>query len=209
MAIDVEFLVKSIISMLVITFPMDPIKILFFNHATADPPRNRTRSAARVALYVALILGGTVLVGRQVLDLLGVDLNAFSVVGGLIISLMGFEMLYGGGTSKAQGEDHRQAGPEEGDALLIPLTLPLIAGPGAITTAITISADPSSSQASMVALIGVGVVALTAFIAFALLGEAFTKIRPATMSVVARIGGLLLATIGVQMVLGGLDRFFG
>jgi len=45
-------------------------------------------------------------------------------------------------------------------------------------------------------------------IAYALLGEAITKIRPATISVVARIGGLLLATIGVQMMLGGLDRFF-
>lgn len=208
MTIDVGFLVQSIISMLVITLPLDPIKILFFNRAIADPPRDRTRSAAKVALYVAIILGVTVLVGRELLDLLGIDLNAFSVVGGLIITLMGFEMLHGGGTSKAQGEDHRQVGPEEDDALLIPLTLPLIAGPGAITTAITISASQSSSEGIIVALIAVGVVVLTAFIAYALLGEAITKIRPATISVVARIGGLLLATIGVQMMLGGLDRFF-
>jgi multiple antibiotic resistance protein len=209
LAIDVEFLVQSIISMVVITSPMDPIKVMFFNQAIADPPRNRTWAAGRVALYVALILGGTALAGRQLLDLIGIDLNAFSVVGGLIIALMGFEMLYGGGASKTQGEEQRQAGPVEGDALLIPLTLPLIAGPGAMTTTITIAASRDGSEGVTAALIGAGVVALIAFVAYALLSGVFTKIRPATMAVIARIGGLLLATIGVQMLLGGLGRFFG
>ena len=208
MSIDAEFLVQSIISLIVITTPFDPVKVLFFNQAIESPPRNRTWAAGRVALYVAVILGGTALVGRQLLAVLGIDLDAFSVVGGLIIALMGFEMLYGGGGSKTQGEDHRQAGPEEGDALLIPLTLPLIAGPGAMTTTITITAG-GNGEGLTAALIGAGVVALIAFVTYALLSEVFTKIRPATMAVVARIGGLLLATIGVQMLLGGLSRFFG
>jgi multiple antibiotic resistance protein len=95
MNVDVQFLVQSIISMLVITSPMDPIKILFFNQAIADPPRDRTRASAMVALNVALMLGGTALVGRQILNGLGIDLDAFSVVGGFIIAAMGFEMLYG------------------------------------------------------------------------------------------------------------------
>jgi multiple antibiotic resistance protein len=90
----------------------------------------------------------------------------------------------------------------------VPLTLPLIAGPGAITTTITISASGDSSQGVVAALFSVGVVALSAFVAYAWLGEAFTRVRPATMAVIARIGGLLLATIGVQMMLGGLGRFF-
>jgi len=208
LSIDAEFLVQSIISLIVITTPFDPVKVLFFNQAIESPPRNRTWAAGRVALYVAVILGGTALVGRQLLAVLGIDLDAFSVVGGLIIALMGFEMLYGGGGSKTQGEDHRQAGPEEGDALLIPLTLPLIAGPGAMTTTITITAG-GNGEGLTAALIGAGVVALIAFVTYALLSEVFTKIRPATMAVVARIGGLLLATIGVQMLLGGLSRFFG
>jgi multiple antibiotic resistance protein len=208
LSIDVAFLVQSIISLIVITTPFDPVKVLFFNQAIESPPRNRTWAAGRVALYVAVILGGTALVGRQLLAVLGIDLDAFSVVGGLIIALMGFEMLYGGGGSKTQGEDHRQAGPEEGDALLIPLTLPLIAGPGAMTTTITITAG-GNGEGLTAALIGAGVVALIAFVTYALLSEVFTKIRPATMAVVARIGGLLLATIGVQMLLGGLSRFFG
>lgn len=208
MSFDVEFMVQAIISMVVITLPMDPVKILFFNEAIESPPRNRTWAAGRVALYVALILGGTALAGRQLLDLLGVNLDAFSVVGGLIIALMGFEMLYGGGGSKTQGEDKRQAGPEEGDALLIPLTLPLVAGPGAMATTITIAAS-RDGEGLTAALIGAGVVTVIAFLSYALLSGLFTKVRPATMAVISRIGGLLLATIGVQMLLGGLAKFFG
>lgn len=208
MSVDVEFMVQAIISMVVITLPMDPVKILFFNEAIESPPRNRTWAAGRVALYVALILGGTALAGRQLLDLLGVNLDAFSVVGGLIIALMGFEMLYGGGGSKTQGEDKRQAGPEEGDALLIPLTLPLVAGPGAMATTITIAAS-RDGEGLTAALIGAGVVTVIAFLSYALLSGLFTKVRPATMAVISRIGGLLLATIGVQMLLGGLAKFFG
>ena len=208
MSIDVEFLVQAIISMVVITLPMDPVKVMFFNEAIENPPRNRTWAAGRVALYVAIILGGAALVGQQLLDILGVNLDAFAVVGGVIIALMGFEMLYGGGGSKTQGEDKRQAGPEEGDALLIPLTLPLVAGPGAMTTTIAIAASREGDGVTA-ALIGVGVVALIAFVSYAFLGGLFTRIKPATMAIVTRIGGLLLATIGVQMMLGGLDRFFG
>ena len=203
-----QFLVQSIISMVVITSPMDPPKVLFFNQAITDPPRKRTWAAVRVAVYVALILGGTAVGGRKVLDVVGINLNAFSVVGGLIIALMGFEMLYGGGTSKAQGEDQRSSGPEKGDALFMPLTLPLIAGPGAITTTITIASSRPSSEGVVAALIGAGVVSLIALVAYAWLSAAFTKVRPATMALIARLGGLVLATIGVQMLLGGLDRFF-
>lgn len=209
MTVDVEFLLQAVISMVVITMPMDPIKVLFFNEAIESPPRSRSMAAGRVALYVAIILGGTALVGRRLLGILGVNLHAFAVVGGLIIALMGFEMLYGGGGSRTQGQDRRQTGPEEGDGLLIPLTLPLVAGPGAMTTTITIAASREGGEGVIAALIGAGVVALISFVSYAWLSGLFTHVKPAAMAVIARVGGLLLATIGIQMLLGGLHRFFG
>lgn len=205
---DLEALGHAIVSLLVITAPFDPVKILFFNQAIAEPPRPRTGAALRVAVYVVIVLGGAALVGREVLNLLGIDLQAFSAVGGLIITLMGFEMLYSGGASKAQGENQRKSGPEEGDSLLLPLTLPLIAGPGAIATTIAMAAQTESFDSVLTALIAVGVVAVVAFASFAWLGGVLGKARPATTAVLVRIGGLLLATIGAQMLLGGLKGFF-
>ena len=208
MNFDADLVIRSVISMLVITMPFDPVKVLVFNAAIADPPRGRAASAIRVALYIGVILAGSALFGRPLLDILGVNLDAFAIVGGLVIALMGFEMLYGGGTSKAQGENVRQRGPKQEDTLMIPLSLPLIAGPGAITTTITIASQGESSEGLIVALVGVGVVVLSAFLSYAWLGELLGKMRQEAVSVLARIGGLLLATIGAQMVLAGLKRFF-
>lgn len=205
---DFEALGHAIVSLLVITAPFDPVKILFFNQAIAEPPRPRTAAALHVAVNIVLLLGGAALVGREFLNLLGIDLQAFSAVGGLIITLMGFEMLYRGGASKAQGENQRQSGPEEGDSLLIPLTLPLIAGPGAIATTIAMAARTESFDSVLTALIAVGGVAVVAFASFAWLGGVLGKAKPATTAVLVRIGGLLLATIGAQMMLSGLKGFF-
>lgn len=207
MNFDIAILTASIVSMLVITTPFDPTKILFFNQAISDPVRNRSTAAAGVALRIVIVLGGAALVGREALDLLGIDLNAFRVAGGLIIALMGFEMLYGGGASKAQGEQHRKDGPDEDDTLLVPLTLPLIAGPGAITTTITI-ASRGGTDGVIIAFAGVGAVAVAAFVSYAWLGDVISKATPSTVSLLARIGGLILATIGIQMLLGGVKDFF-
>ena len=205
---DTESIVSAVVALLVITTPFDPIKILFFNQALSNSSGNRITAALRVAGYVAVLLGGAALLARELLDLLGIDLDAFSIVGGLIIALMGFEMLYGGGTSKAQGESTRKQGPGEEDAFLIPLTLPLIAGPGAIATTISIASQGQAGEGFATALIAVGAVAVTALVSFTLLGDLVDKAKPDTVSVLARIGGLLLATIGTQMMLGGIQRFF-
>lgn len=208
MVFDVETVIRAIISLVVITSPFDPVKILFFNQAIANPPRSRVTSAVKVMLYVAVIIGGTALIGRQILALLDINLDAFRTVGGLIIAAMGFEMLYGGGGTQPQGEQTRKDGPTENDTLVIPLTIPLIAGPGAITTAIAISSEGANHEGLLAALIGAAVVALISFVSFAWLGEGIAKMKASRMAIFARLGGLLLATIGVQMLLSGLKGFF-
>lgn len=202
---DIDLFFRAITSLIVITAPFDPIKVLFFNNAIEASDQGRKLVATKVSLNVAAVLGASALVGRQFLDIIGINMHAFSVVGGVIIALMGFEMLYGGEMSKAQGE---KQGPSTQDTLFVPLTLPLIAGPGAITTTITIASQGEKLTSIIVALSSAAVVAVVTFLSFTLFGNAISKIRPTTMKVVLRIGGMLLATIGVQMMLGGLKHFF-
>ena len=203
---DVEFLVQGVIAMLVITAPPDPVKVLIFNAAIARDGTPRLAGALRVALTVLLILGGMALVGRELLRLLGIDLNAFTVVGGIVVAGMGFEMLYAGAPSKAQGRKEEEEGPQEDSGLLMPLSIPLIAGPGAIATSITIST--SRDDGWIAAVIGSAGVALVAFLSYYLLGGALSRVSAKTTSLLVRIGGLLLATIGTQMLLNGIKGFF-
>ena len=205
---DWHFYVQAAISMLLITSPPDPAKIVFFNTTVEREGRSRTASALRVAMVVLVILVGAAFIGKQLLELLGINLDAFRVVGGLIIAGMGFEMLAGGQPSRAQGRDRIDEGPQETDGLIIPLAIPLIAGPGAIVTAISISSASAEWEGVIAASIGALVVAIVTFGSLEWLGGAISKLSAQTTALLVRIGGLLLATIGVQMLLGGLKNFF-
>jgi multiple antibiotic resistance protein len=205
--VDFNFLIQAVVGLLVITAPPDPAKLLFFNSIIEQEGKARTAAATQVAFVVFLILGGAALAGAQIAGLMGIDLNAFSVVGGLVVAGMGFEMLYGGAPSKTQGKDTAEAGPDEGSGLVMPLAIPLIAGPGAIVTTVTIST--ANDGAGMIpALIAVSVLAVVVFVSFQWLGGLLAKLSPSTTALLMRVGGLLLATIGTQMLLGGLKQFF-
>jgi multiple antibiotic resistance protein len=165
-------------------------------------------SAAKVAVLVLVVLGGTALIGRQLLDLVGIDLDVFGAVGGVIIGILGFGMLKGTGTGREGGDKSTKDEPAEEDSLLIPLTMPLIVGPGAIATTIAISSQGESNAGLLAAIFGAAAVALAAFVSYAWLGNAIARLKPAAATMAARIGGLLLATIGAQMLLTGLKNFF-
>jgi multiple antibiotic resistance protein len=205
---DWNFLLQAIIAMVVITTPPDPVKILFFNSTLERTGIARLRGALTVAVVVLIILAGAALIGRQVLELLGIDLNAFSVVGGLVIASMGAEMLAGGKASRAQGEAEREQEPDSDDGLIVPLSIPLIAGPGAIVTAITITSVDESGYGIVAAVAGAAVVAVLTFASMQWLGGAISKLSERATALLLRFGGLLLTTIGVQMLLGGLKNFF-
>jgi len=89
-----------------------------------------------------------------------------------------------------------------------PSAIPLIAGAGAIVTIITITSQDESVDALLAALLGAIVVAVACLISFNSLGGLVAKANPRTTALLVRIGGLLLATIGTQMLLGGLKNLF-
>ena len=205
---DLNFLIQAIVAMLVITTPFSPDKIILFNNIIEREGLSRTGSAIKVALITFGILAGSALIGRELLQLLGINQDAFSVVGGIVIAGMGFEMLYQGAPTKAQeGKIDKEEAAEEG-GLIIPLSIPLIAGPGAIATTITIATVQASFYTMLAAVIGAILVGVLAFVSYQWIGGLMTRLSDTGVMLLTRIGGLLLATIGFQMLLGGLKNFF-
>ena len=203
---DWNFLVQAIVAMLVITAPPDPIKILLFDSIVNESGQARMAAAIKVSVIVLCILGGAALGGAEIAELLGINLDVFSVVGGIVVAGMGFEMLYGGKRSKAQGQEATEQEGEDEGGLVMPLAIPLIAGPGAIVTAVAIST--SNDDGLWAAVIGSIAVALLTFVSFRFLGGLLSKLSDRATALMLRLGGMLLATIGLQMLLGGLKRFF-
>lgn len=199
---------QAIVAVFVITDPIG--KSIFFLLLTKDAPQKRVASALTVCAAVTVILGGAALVGRQLLDALGIHLGAFGFTGGLIVAAMGLEMLGSGHSSRAQGDerDAPHTPPADDDSLFIPFAMPLIAGPGAITVVITLASQVDSWQATWMALVAVGVNILIMGIAFVFIASYLAKLSDRAIGIITRFGGLIVATIGVQLAFNGIKSFF-
>ncbi len=208
-SLSVDDYIQAIVAVFVITDPIG--KSIFFLLLTEDAPQQRPRNALRVATTVGVILGTSALVGRQLLDLMGIHLGAFGFTGGVIVALMGLEMLGTGHSTRAQGDprDPPHQVPSCEDSLFVPLAMPLIAGPGAITVVITLASRSDGWEASFMALVAVAANVAIMLAAFLLMAQYLSRLSDRTIGTVTRFGGLMVATIGVQLALNGIKSFFG
>ena len=207
MTLDWTLVVQATVSVWVLVGPLS--RGVFFRMLTEGRSAEERRKGALIVLVtVSAILYTSAIVGRELLELLGINLGAFGVVGGLVVALMGFEMLYGGQSSRAQGTKEAEEEDAEEEGLVIPLAVPLMAGPGAITTIVTISTLSDDGTSVIAALVGVAVVSVLVFVGFAFLGDLISRLSASATAMLARIGGILLATIGTQLLLGGIRTFY-
>lgn len=200
--------IQAIIAVFVITDPVS--RPIFFAMLTQEMSNAERRKAAfKVITAVALILAGSALVGKVLLDVIGIHLGAFGFVGGLIVALMGVEMMALGEPSRVQGGHASREEPKAEDQLLVPFAMPFIAGPGAITIVITLAAETEGMDSTIMALVAVGVSVLAMLVTFTFLTDYLARISDKTMNVITKFGGLLIATIGTQLALDGIKNFFG
>lgn len=200
--------IQAIVAVFVIVDPVG--KSIFFLLLTKEKPNQRFQSALLVCTTVLIILGGTALIGKQVLDAIGIHLGAFGFTGGFIVAIMGLEMLGTGAQSRAQGQQppSPHAEPEEDDALLVPFAMPLIAGPGAITVVITLAAQSEGWGATIMTLAAVVFNVLILMLSFVFLAGFLTKLSNRAISIATRFGGLIVATIGIQLAFSGIKTYF-
>ena len=198
----VEDLVRSIIAVLAIANPLGAVP-LFLSLTEFSEPWERRRAAIRAALAVFVILTFAALGGRGILATFGISIPAFRAAGGLVILLMGLEMLRGSPTRV----QHERAPDSADDAIVIPLAMPLIAGPGAITTVITLTTQAPGLRGQLHAFVAVAVtsgVLLVTLLSSTWIGE---RITARGQRIFLRFMGLILVSIGAQLLLTGVRTF--
>ena len=166
--------------------------------------RQRRKSAIRASIWCFLILAVAIIAGRFILRGFGISMAAFQAAGGLVIVIMGLEMLRGTPT-RVQHDDPE--GTEKDDPIIVPFSMPLLAGPGAITTMITLTARHEGWGDELVALVAVAVESLV--LLFILLSAAWLSahISRSGLKVLLRFLGLILLAIGAQLLLTGVQQF--
>jgi multiple antibiotic resistance protein len=121
---------------------------------------------------------------------------------------MGFEMLFGGEPSRAQGGKEAHEAPQSFEgSVIVPYAIPFVAGPGAITLVITLASSTSNGKGTIAALVAVAIAVVLLPIGHLLISNR-VNLSEATMKIATKFGGLLIATIGIQLMLNGIKTFF-
>jgi len=192
-----------------LTAVLDPfLAVPIFLALTASrSEKERTRLVNAVAVTVLLVLAGAGLFGEQLLLLVGASLPAFRVGGGLVLLLMALAMLnaQAGGVRQSQDEAKQlQSGEISG---VVPLAVPLLAGPGAIST--TILAAQSGGVAHFAALLGcILAVCVLTWITLRLAAPIGAKLGTTGLNIATRLLGLLLAALAIQTMAEGMRELF-
>ena len=184
---------------------VDPfLAVPFFIAFTAThSAEDRARLARVVALTVFVVLASATFLGEALLNLIGASLPAFRVGGGLVLLLMALAMLnaQAGGVRQSQAEAQEFETGDVGG--VVPLAIPLLAGPGAISTSII--AAERGGFAHQLAIIGC--IAIVCVLSWAVLSRAHviaTRLSLTGLNIATRILGLLLAAMAVQTMAEGL-----
>lgn len=197
----------ALVTLTSVLFIVDPIAAIptYLVITQDETPDQRRRTAARACIAAAVLMGVFAFAGELIFRLFSITLPAFRIAGGLILWLVAMDML--------RGERRTQEGPAEiregllkEDVALTPLAIPMLAGPGAISTVMVLSAQARSVAQRLVVY---GAIALTLAISWLTLrlGERLlTAIGQTGIKVATRIMGLLLAAVAVQFVITGVTE---
>jgi multiple antibiotic resistance protein len=187
---------ETFVTLFVITDPIGNAPV-FVSITRSLEPKQRQVAAVRATVAAGALILGFAVFGEVVLRYLHVSLGSLSIAGGLLLLLVALEMLRGsdfpGGSATA---------PE--DVALVPIATPLVAGPGAIATAIVLWRNHSSTSGHVAVLIAI-VLAVSCVGATMLVAERVTRATsPAILAFLTRVFGLLLSAIAVQLVVDGV-----
>lgn len=187
---------------------MNPIaNVPIFLGLTADDDERTVRLVALRSLLLAFaIVCVFSIAGNQIFSLFGLTMPALRIAGGMLITMMGFHMLQGEQSSVHQlsEEDNKKSMEARLSVAVSPLAMPILAGPGTIATAMSFSVKGGLPELGITILAFGLLCAITYW--FFVFGEKFvTFIGAGALGVVTRLMGLILAVIGVQMVIDGLD----
>jgi len=189
-----------------IFFLVDPFAAIptFLVITAGDDAAERRKTAKTAALTCALVLAGFALAGSLIFRLFGITIVAFKIAGGVILMLIGLDMLRARRSPTKETIDETREGAEKENAGIIPLGIPMLAGPGSISTVMVLVGQ--SSEWWQTAIICVTVV-ITAAVSYWILAGADRVRRylgETGSRVLTRLMGLLLTAIAVQFVLNGL-----
>jgi len=163
--------------------------------------------ACRVAFVILMVFA---IGGNYILQIFGITINAFRIAGGLLLFGIGIEMVNAKISRTKLTEAERYESLDADEVGLVPLAIPMIAGPGSIATVVVLASGVLSTNPHLIIIVVISLI-LTILITYLVLINAETiisKIGKRENRVISRLMGILLIAIAVQLVITGLSEAF-
>mgnify|MGYP003644730649 FL=1 len=199
---DFTSLAREFVTLFVVIDPVGTIPV--FLYAAARAPRHlHRRIALRATLIAGLVLLAFLVGGQFLLEGLGLRFGSFQIAGGIVLFLFALSMIFG--DSKSDNEISA-AGRDPMAGAVFPLAMPSIASPGAMLAIVVLTDNHSQTVTEQLITAGVLVLVLGITLALLLAATVIHKLIGNTGArVISRVMGIILATIAVDSIMGGLD----
>ena len=204
---------NSILENTVLLFvAVDPIALVpIFASLTKGLSKETIRQIYTQASIIAFIIISLFwLFGSVILEIMGISMSSFKIIGGLFLIAIAFQMVF------EQRNDRKQNTVEnalEDDSIqsvaIFPLSIPLIAGPGALTAALLMAEDRIAEPMSfLINYLPIVIVIIFSFLAMWLSSQLSRKMGPTVITVIEKIFGILLGALAIEFVVAGINESF-
>lgn len=206
--IDWNEYLKLLAALMSLVDPIGAIPV-FISLTGSRSLEERRRTARICAMAVGTVLLLSLLSGEFFLHLFGIGIPSFRIAGGILILLMGISMLHASPDRSRQTPEERIESYEKDSVAVVPLAIPLLSGPGAMS-AIIVYAHESCSCLQHYLLVGLVIitVTLTVFLALRMAPRIASLSGKTGMNVITRVMGLIISSIAVEFIAKGLTELF-
>lgn len=198
-----HFSVVAFGSLFVIVDPVATVPA-FLAMTPHDTPEQRIRTARLASVVMAAVLLIFALAGKIIFKFLGITMPAFQIAASIVLLIVALDMLRAQRSRVQETAEETMAGAEKSDIAITPLAVPMLAGPGAISTAIVLQSQAVGVAQYVALCVCIVGVALASYVIFRISARGARWLSSIATKVLTRIMGLLLAAVAIQFMINGL-----
>lgn len=205
-------IIKIILAFLVLINPFSALT-LFLDLTRGYSMMNRRKVARIACLTIFITISFFTVVGETLLKALGISIGSFQLAGGILVFLIALNMMNGEGNPVKPDQenfdvDHVQDAPPTTAAAVVPLAIPMMIGPGGISTVIIYSSQVSGVlQISAILIAGV-LISIFCYLALMAAGRISRLLGDTGLNIMSRIMGMLLAAVSIEIIVNALRSLF-
>jgi multiple antibiotic resistance protein len=201
-----EYTLLAASSLFVIVDPLATVPA-FLAMTPNDTAEQRTRTARLACCVAAGVLLVFSLAGQIIFKVMGITMPAFQIAASIILLIVALDMVRAQRSRVQETHEETKAGSEKNDVAVTPLAIPMLAGPGAISTAILLQNEAKDIPQHLALYGCIAAVMFVSYWVFRISARSTRWLTPIIMSITIRIMGLLLAAVAVQFMLNAIKAF--